>query len=595
MRVLCFAWGLAAAATAMAAPIPDTEILQPPTPQRVSAIIAAAQREGWAQQAAPLRAAAQNAYRRGALTAAEAWFNVYRWTALWSVNDHEYAPKWMEAVKNLRVGHPNMPQNLPMRRLPLGYMLLPEVQLWLLGNTIFSEEFFFLLTQVDYLPRVFQILNELHFYDPARFKTYASLALAIALVYDVPPPPHWPHGQVPASAFSRKLPKPTEAFDWWTRQDQLGHTYHRLAQLGADELKFVVDAAAPFGELEWSQQMASYPLNLLARAYTMVRYDVGRVQRNDLIWSGGTYALDDILAAGGICVDQGYFATQVGKARGVPTLLFRGQGIDSRHAWFGFLDARGKWQLDVGRYAEQRFVTGYVQDPQTWREISDHELRFLAERFRTLPTFRQSRIHMQFAADFLAAGDAAAAVQAARKGIDCERRNQAAWEILLSAETSLGRDAKQKETILREAALAFEDYPDLETAYTARVAESLRARGETRLADAEQGRLSRKNQRKREDLTLMQARHTLVRAFATQTVEEQVRTYQELVATLGRGAGIAFFDQVVLIFVEHMMQLQQPAEAAKALETARQVLKIDPNSQLARDLEKLSQGIKTAP
>ncbi|HEX2855121.1 MAG TPA: hypothetical protein VHO24_17940 [Opitutaceae bacterium] len=596
VKIISFVVGLMLARGAGAAPtIPEAELLAPPTPQRIAAIIAAAQREGWAPQAAPLRIAAQNAYRRGNLPAAEAWFNVYRWTGLWGMSDHEYLPRWTEAVKTLRVGHPNMPRNFPLRRAPLGFLLLPEVQVWLLSHPAFSEEFFSLLSQVDYLPGVFQILNELHFHDPVRFDTYANLVLAIALVYEVPPPPHWPHGQVPVAALRRQLPKPVEAFKWWTRQDELGHTHHRLANLGADELKFVVDAAAPFVELEWSQQIVGYSLTRMARAYTMVRYDAGRVQRGELIWSGGTYALDDILAAGGICVDQGYFAAQAGKARGVPTLLFRGQGVDSRHAWFGFLDTKEKWQLDVGRYAEQRFVTGYVLDPQTWREISDHELRFLSERFRTLPAFRESRVHAQFGADFLAGGDATAAEEAARKAIALERRNLPAWETLLSAQTARGRDAKQREVTLREAAQAFEKYPDLETVYFTRVSESLRARGETALAEAELNRVANKNQRKREDLNLMEARRTLVRAFATQPVEEQVRTYNTLVTTLGRGAGIAFFDQVVVVFAEHMMQLQQPAEALKAVEAARQALKIQGNSQLAREIEKLSQWVRTPP
>ena len=41
-----------------------------------------------------------------------------------------------------------------------------------------------------------------------------------------------------------------------------------------------------------------------------------------------------ILQEGGLCVDQAYFAAMVGKAKGVPTLLFRGAGLDGR----GLLD-----------------------------------------------------------------------------------------------------------------------------------------------------------------------------------------------------------------------------------------------------------------
>jgi hypothetical protein len=595
LNYLLFLVLVGAPGVAVSAPIPDAEALKPPTQQRLVAILAAAQREGWAAQTEPLRAAAEKAYRHEQLPAAEAWFNLYRWTGLWGMNDNEYITRWSAAVKSAGVGHANMAKNYPLRGLPLGFLLLPELQLWLLGNDEFSREFFALLTPVDYLPAVFQILNELHFDNAAKFKTYAKLATAIALVYDVPPPPHWPHGQVTQAALARKWPKPLDAFTWWTKQDELGRTFHRLTSLGAEELKFVVDASAPFAELEWSQQVADYPLNSLGKAYTMVRYDYDRVQRDDLNWRGESYALNDILAAGGICVDQAYFATNVGKARGVPTLLFRGQGVSSRHAWFGFLDAKDKWQFDVGRYAEQRFVTGYTIDPQTWREISDHELRFLADRFLTQPAYLQSRIHAMFAADFLGRKNAVAAGSAAQKAAKLEPRNFPAWEIMVSAEKALNLDARVVEQTLREAAEALRNYPDLEAGYSARASESLRARGELAAADEERNRITLKNRDNRGDIALRRARDTLVKSFASEPLPTQVGAFEALVAAQGKEAGIAFFDQVILVFVEHLLQLQQPDEALKAVETARKSLLAEGNSQLSRDFDRLVQRIKSGP
>ncbi len=138
-------------------------------------------------------------------------------------------------------------------------------------------------------------------------------------------------------------------------------------------------------------------------------------------------------------VDQAYFATQVGKARGVPTLLFpRGEGMDGRHAWFGFLDGNQQWQLNAGRAGVLRFVTGYARDPQTWKEISDHELRFLSERFRSQPAFHTSRVHQQFAADYLANRNPAAAIHAAWQATKFERRNLDAWTTLLDAQVAQG-------------------------------------------------------------------------------------------------------------------------------------------------------------
>jgi hypothetical protein len=575
--------------------IPAAEALQLPTAARLATIEAAAQRDGWAPQTAGLRAAAVRAYQADKLAAAEAWLNVSRWSALLGETEAHFTARWIQAVNEAKVGHANMPSRFAANDRPLGFALSPATQAWLIGDAVLAEAFLTLLTPVDYAPKVFSILDDLYRHDPALCRNYAQLALAIAVVYDVPPPPNWPHAQVPADALPRKLPAALDAFSWWTREDQQGRTYQPLNKLPADELKFVVDAAAPFSELEWGQKIADIPLNSLARAYTMIRYRPDRVMNEKLIWPGKTYRLMDVLRDGGICVDQAYFATEIGKARGVPTLFFAGAGNDGRHAWFGFLDGNRTWQLDAGRYAEQRFVTGFARDPQTWGQLSDHEVQFLAERFRELPSYRSSVVHAEFAADFLAAGEATAAAAAARKAVNFERRNEAAWDTLIAATERTSRDPKAAEAVMREAALAFQArYPDLEALYVNRVSASLRARGQASEAEAEERRIARKNQSGRTDLSITQASDMVRRAIATQPLAGQISAYNSALDAFGRGAGIGFLDAVVRPFVEHLLQLRQPAEALHAVDRARNTLKVEPKSQLDQELTVLAKSVKTA-
>ncbi len=586
---------LCAALRAAPALIPEAEALQLPKSAHLAEITRDAAPEQWSQAVPVLRAAARTAYEHDKLAAASAWLNATRWAMLFAQTDAEFIPVWVKAIESARVGHANMPNRFEVTHRPLGRWLSTDLQSWLIGNAAFSEEFFTLLEPQDNIPAVFQILNSLHHADPTKFTRYASLALAIAVVYDVAPPPWWPHAQVSASALPRKLPAPADAFAWWTKEDMAGRTFHRLTRLPADELKFVVDAAAPFGELTWSQNIADYPLAQLDKAYTMIRYRSDRVANNNPIWPGPAYAMHFILRDGGICVDQAYFATQTGKARGVPTLLFYGAGNDGRHAWFGFLDGAQKWQFDAGRYAEQRFVTGLALDPQTWREISDHELKFLAERFRTLPTFRQSQTHVAYAADYLATALPEAAVNAARKAVKMERRNVAAWETLCLAEVAAGRTARQRETTLREAALALQLYPDLEASFVNRVSASLRARGETSAAAAEEQMIARKNQAKRGDLSTQQARDILVRSLNTDKPPAQVQAYNSILDSYGRGAGIGFFDQIVVTFVQHLVQLGDKPAAERALARARQTLKVEPNSQLESEFARVLETVRGKP
>ncbi len=80
------------------------------------------------------------------------------------------------------------------------------------------------------------------------------------------------------------------------------------------ELKFVVDAVAPESELVWARKSLGTSFANLPRAYDAVGYRTDRLESGRFVWPSRTYELPTILEQGGICVDQGYFAAQVGKA-----------------------------------------------------------------------------------------------------------------------------------------------------------------------------------------------------------------------------------------------------------------------------------------
>jgi hypothetical protein len=567
--------------------ISAAESSAPPTPARLAMLADLGAKEHWGEVAQAARAASFRAYRQNQLPAAEAWQYVQKWAELFNETEGQFIPVWIKAVESAGVANANLPRSFLLKEDRMGAALNPALRLWLLGNVGFSAEFFSLLAPVDFVPQVFKLLNEIQLDDPGRFREYSSLALAIALVYDLPPPPEWPHAQVSATALPRRWPSGVAAFDWWTREDAAGRTYHRLAHLGADELKFVVDAAAPFDQLTWSQKAVPYALADFADTYSMVRYRMERIQGRTMIWPDSAYPLWDILSEGGICVDQAYFATEAGKARGVPTLLFTGAGNDGRHAWFGFLDENRTWQLDAGRYAEQRFLTGSAYDPQTWQVLSDHDIQFLAERFRALPSYRQSRVHAAFAEELLRAGQTNEAVASARKAVNYERRNLAAWETLLTTQQAQGAKSAALEGTLREATIAFQRYPDLEIGFARRLIASLRQRGETSQADFEEHQLARKFQADRGDLSIQQSAEMLQRSFNGEPVTGQIRTYNTVLDNFGREAGIDFFDKIVVVFAEHLLQVNEPAEAIKAVERARQILKVEPGKQLDQEFDAL--------
>jgi len=569
---------------------PEQGWTRPPQTAEVAELARTAERVGWPEVGARVLGGSLVAYGNSPADAERIypWLLIGRWSTLWGESEADFIPRWVDAVNHARVGHRNMAVSYLPQPQALGVLLRPEFKFWLLTHTSFSQSFFELLSPCDYLPQVLAILDHLHQSDPLAFETYAQLALAIALVYDVPPPPGWPHGQVSETVLPRRLPEARELFDFFVKADRSGRLLQRVAHLKAAELIFLVDIAVSFDELTWAQSSVRMPLAELANTYSAVPYRHDRVDANRFDWGGQNYLLPDILSTGGICVDQAYFATQCAKARGVPSMIFRGSGLDGRHAWFGFLDGNRRWQLDAGRIAEQKLITGLAHNPQTWGDLSDHELRFLSDGFRMAPRFYQAQVHEAFARCFLDTGDAVSARKAARLAVNYESRHVTAWEVLLLALEREGAPAKTTEVALREAALAFQQYPDLNLRYGLLLTKSLRTRGETSAADHEERVLARKHQGARADLSFEQAMSELTRAMETQPSFEQMRLFRSVVDQFGPGSGIAFFDAVVRPFVSHLAVAGKQAEATRALGHARLVLAPTPDSQLDREMSELA-------
>jgi hypothetical protein len=571
-------------------PFTGDELNEPPSAARLAEIKDIATKYGWKGLAPGLRKVAFHAYENDS-PAAEAWLLLSRWAELFATPDDQFVSHWIDAIKAAHVGHANMPARFAVHKRPLSDHVSPALQAWLLGNTDFSAEFFSLVSPCDLLTNSFDILSELQARYPQKFPAYANLALAIALVYDVPPPPNWPHSQVAAAALPRVLPDPAAAFAFWVHADETGQTLQPLSRLTAGELKFVVDIAAPASELEWAQHHISTPLSGLGDVYRMVRYRVDRVQQDQYMWPEARYDLATILDKGGICVDQAYFACEVGKAKGVPTLFFCGAGSDAWHAWFGYLDQNRHWQLDAGRYANQQFVTGLALDPQTWGPISDHDLKFLAEGFRLLPSWRQACVNADFAALYLAANQFADAAHAARIAVNYEPRHLLAWETLLTALGHLGTSQREIEATLSRAKLAFRNYPDIEAAFVRMIAESMRERGETSAAEVEESEFAHKVAPERVDLNIDHAADLINHSMATDGAEVQIRTYYGILKTYGQGAGMEFFSRIVQPFAEHI-KTDHPKDAYNAVRAAQSALHIDPNGQLDMEMQELLTELK---
>lgn len=605
--------------------IPAEWLRAAPGPKEAALIEQGAGRHGWPAMAEALRGGALDAYGKGNLAAAESWGAAARWAERWGATEAAEDARWRAAME--AEGWPGGREVAETDRRTEGSAtadrgtgdrggegraigggsrsnepILAErmpaaLRLRLLADAAFSAEYFALEKPVDRRAEAFGILARLFARDAKAFERFGGLALAIALVHDVPPPGDWPHWQVSPAVLPRRLAPAEEVFDTFAGRgaEAAGPGLWQADKLDAAELRFLVDLALPAEERAWARTKVRAPLPKLAETYSSIKYRTDRIEENAYVWPGDRYRLEDILREGGICVDQAYFASQAGKARGVPTLLFAGAGRDGRHAWFGFLGVGRKWVMDAGRYEEQNYVTGVAHDPQTWTEISDHELKFLSEGFRRERNAREARVHAWFARWLREAGRAREAEAAARAATRLERRTVEAWEELLVLRPEAG---EAREAVAREAAGGLTSYPELQARFTGVAVESLRARGETAEADRLGRELARRFAGKRGDLSTKEIAGQLARAMTSETPEEQMRLYRSLLRQFGRGAGAGMWDEVVRPFVGALAVGGRWKEARAALALARETLAGGYGSQIDEEMRamdaELARGARAA-
>lgn len=217
-------------------------------------------------------------------------------------------------------------------------------------------------------PGVFRVVGDL-ITAKAPFENYPELAAAIAVVHDQTNPrkQEWSLDHV------------------GVMKHFLGGSFRPFApgKMPAVLLTHVVDMVCGGGEIEWAARQYGYQ-PAVGKRYFDVRYDNMHFEHGQKkAIEGHPYTLQNIKKLGGVCVEQAYFAEQIGKSMGIPAVTVVGRGDDVGHAWVGYLRQQGKsywWDTTEGRYKDYKGEAASVRDPQTGESISDGELSMVAER-----------------------------------------------------------------------------------------------------------------------------------------------------------------------------------------------------------------------
>lgn len=260
-----------------------------------------------------------------------------------------------------------------------------------------SSRFLASLRPEDDRVEALAILCELHAVEPRSCLAYPALAVATALVWDQPVGAAWPHPFVEASQVPFGRETPLQRFQLYVESHQAGRLLYDPRRLSVNDLCFVISSPLEFTELAYGQAFKVKDSEQLWDLYRAVKYDEDRIDQARPEWPAGPYRLASIWERGGICADQAYLASTVFQAKGIPTILFLGQGVGGDHAWVGYRKPGGDWNLHIARYRSHNYPVGQAFHPQTRRRISDIELASYAQNLDQLDAWLRTRLFLGWA------------------------------------------------------------------------------------------------------------------------------------------------------------------------------------------------------
>ena len=487
--------------------------------------------------------------------------------------------KWLTLYPDDEAGHPFF-KDPRSRRTFIALAQKPAIRDAFLGA----------LSPYDNHGKALEIICSIFRDQAAAAFQFSNLAIAISVVFDQPFPAGWPHHFVPPEAVPRGTETPAQRFAWLIKSQRAGALLYDPSRFSISNLKFLVDTPVPLRELTYAQQVKIRNPKHLNDLFKTIRYDMPRLQARRYLWPHGDYELFSIGQKGGLCVDQAYFTAHTAKAKGVPCIIFLGQGNSGEHAWMGYMAGYGRWLFDLAKFRNEDYPVGQAFDPQTWRRLTDSECDFLNSRSAADPDFIRARDALAWAelnpgADFYLA---------------ClsEARRRApnyiwAWEQEAAHLEDSGADPAARVRFWNDWIRTFHKQQDLRFRGEKRLLALLEEAGET----TEYNRLLREmiagNRNKRFDLVIGVAAEKVFAHVQNKRWELAHQTYRGAMSKLAHKGGGHLFYQLVQPYVQSCLEEGRNAQATDAMDRARRAFReAKQGSILAKDLHELSDLVK---
>lgn len=212
--------------------------------------------------------------------------------------------------------------------------------------------------------------------------------------------------------FDQKRPHPTEGADSASAEDVFAFFKLNASRMAfpldktpVELLTHVVDVSCTKDDMAWA--LGAYAGNRsVGKLFSSISYDTEVLKRGAqkkvLALGPGQYTLANIKKVGGVCAEQAYFASEVGKCIGVPTVFVAAAGSDAGHAWVGYLKSDRHWDFSEGREGEYEDLSGTVLDAQTVKPVLDSAIGLTGGLLESTPEQRDLATALMDGAEVMA-------------------------------------------------------------------------------------------------------------------------------------------------------------------------------------------------
>lgn len=498
----------------------------------------------------------------------------YQKNGVKSFTDDPKFTTWLSTLGWLKLGIGNTAiiDNAELTKAFIELGKLPEVSGLLFQN----------LRPTDDAAKACAILVKIYQAHPEKVKDYAALAVAYAVVFDQPYPDDWPHHQVERKAVPFGDEDPVARFDFYVQSNETKKLETDLKTLTVTELKFLVDSFVNLDELRYAQK-TKFKQSQFEKAYFSITYDYDRYKVSAWDWTYDTYTLEEIETKNGICVDQAYYASIAGKGLGIPTLYFSGQGTDGGHAWFGYMDRPGKWEMDCGRYSQSNFAVGFALDPQTWQDINDAELEFKFKSTDNVPNYAASQTAFLWA---LQQKDFSLGAKILSEARTLNPENPEIWKYEKAYLIDLKTPPETMKPFYESWIVQFARNTDMKVEGQTSLVQILKALNDPTAEDLQKSIVSQ-NRKKRSDLGVTAGADALLSLVEAKNWTEAELQYKKIIRQFDDQAGGNLFYDVVRPYVRACMKYDQKELAKDALKYAEKKIPMENGGLLEREFKSL--------